>query len=357
MLIKLQEVFIMQIGEVIRKYRKERDLTQEEMANCLGVTAPAVNKWENGNSMPDILLLAPIARLLGISLETLLSFHEELTTEEINHLVYEADERLKNKTYEEAFQWAKTIIEQYPNCEELILQLAVVFDARRLFAADEISDSEQYDDYIKNCYVRALASENESTRNRAADSLFEFYVRKEQYEKAEEYLSYFSIQNPERKRKQADIYSKTGRIKEAYKTLEELLFSEYGMVSMVFGNIYMLSMQENNLEKAHMLVEKQRKLANIFDMGAYHEASCKLELATVEKDEDTIIETMEEMLASIGEITDFKKSPLYEHMEFKEAREEFLTELRQNLLGCFRDEETYGFLKENKRWQELLKNG
>jgi transcriptional regulator with XRE-family HTH domain len=116
MLIKSQEVLIMQIGEIIRKYRKERDLTQEEMANRLGVTAPAVNKWENGNSMPDILLLAPIARLLGISLDTLLSFREELTTEEIQRLVYEADERLKSETFEEAFQWAKTIIEQYPNC-------------------------------------------------------------------------------------------------------------------------------------------------------------------------------------------------------------------------------------------------
>lgn len=38
----------MQIGQVIRKYRKEQNLTQEEMANRLGVTAPAVNKWENG---------------------------------------------------------------------------------------------------------------------------------------------------------------------------------------------------------------------------------------------------------------------------------------------------------------------
>lgn len=40
----------MGIGEVIRKYRKEIGLTQEEMANRLGVTTPAVNKWENGVS-------------------------------------------------------------------------------------------------------------------------------------------------------------------------------------------------------------------------------------------------------------------------------------------------------------------
>lgn len=38
----------MKIGGVIRKYRKEIGITQEEMANRLGVTTPAVNKWENG---------------------------------------------------------------------------------------------------------------------------------------------------------------------------------------------------------------------------------------------------------------------------------------------------------------------
>ena len=97
----------MTLGNVIRKYRKIKNLTQEEMARQLGVSAPAVNKWENGNSYPDITLLAPIARLLGISLDTLLSFHEDLTTEEINAIVREADLRLKEEPYDEAFQWAK----------------------------------------------------------------------------------------------------------------------------------------------------------------------------------------------------------------------------------------------------------
>lgn len=62
----------MQLGQVIRKYRKIKNMTQEEMAVRLGVTAPAVNKWENGNSLPDIMLLAPIARLLGITTDELL---------------------------------------------------------------------------------------------------------------------------------------------------------------------------------------------------------------------------------------------------------------------------------------------
>ena len=41
---------MMNIGNVIKKYRKELGYTQEEMAKRLGVTTPAVNKWENGVS-------------------------------------------------------------------------------------------------------------------------------------------------------------------------------------------------------------------------------------------------------------------------------------------------------------------
>ena len=110
----------MQIGEVIREYRKRKNMTQQEMANRLGVTAPAVNKWENGNSQPDIMLLAPISKLLGVTLDTLLSFSEDLTAEEVNNIVYEVNDKLKEGTYEEAFLYGKEKIEQYPNCEQLI---------------------------------------------------------------------------------------------------------------------------------------------------------------------------------------------------------------------------------------------
>ena len=41
----------MNIGEVIKKHRKEKGITQEQMATYLGVTPPAVNKWENGGSL------------------------------------------------------------------------------------------------------------------------------------------------------------------------------------------------------------------------------------------------------------------------------------------------------------------
>lgn len=343
----------MSLGNVIRKYRKQKHMTQEEMAVRLGVTAPAVNKWEKGNSCPDITLLAPIARLLGISLDTLLSFREELTEEEIRQIVCDADLKLRELPYEEAFQWAKRKLEEYPNCEQLTWQIAVIFDAQRII--QKVDDPQQYDDYLCSLFARGLESEDEKVRNQSADSLFGFYMRKEQYEKAEEYLEYFSIQNPERKRKQAWIYSETNRIGEAYQAYEELLYSYYPMISLALDGIYRLALKENNLEKAHRIADKQEEMAKCFEMGRYQQVCKKLEIATMEKDEDLVIETMTELLNSIDEIGSCAGSFLYEHMKWGSVRKEFLEELKGKLLEGFGDEEQFGFLKENERWRELVK--
>lgn len=323
----------MTIGKVIRKYRKEKNMTQEEMALRLGVTAPAVNKWENENSLPDIMLLAPIARLLGISLDTLLSFREELTQEEINGIVNELDQRLKTAPFEECFQWVKERLEQYPNCEGLMLSAAVVLQAQLLFR--EVSDAEAYEEYTLSLFERAVKSGDEAIRIRAADSLFGFYLRKEQYDKAESYLEYFSLQNPDKKFKQAQIFERTGRTKEVYKAYEELLFEFYGRASLTLNGIYVLAVQEGDMERARRLVEKQRELAVCFEMGRYHEVSCGLELAMLEKDTNAVAAIRQEMLDAVSQIGAFRQSFLYEHMEFKEMSEEFLSVLRENLEKSF----------------------
>ena len=61
------------IGQIIRRLRKERDLTQEELAEKLNVSSQAISKWENGSTIPDISQVVPLAKLFGISTDYLLS--------------------------------------------------------------------------------------------------------------------------------------------------------------------------------------------------------------------------------------------------------------------------------------------
>ena len=66
------------IGETICQYRQMRKMTQEEFASRLGVTAQAVSKWERGNGMPDVSLLAGICKVLGVSAGALIGVEESV---------------------------------------------------------------------------------------------------------------------------------------------------------------------------------------------------------------------------------------------------------------------------------------
>lgn len=63
----------MTLGEKLSEKRRERGLTQESVAEALGVTPQAVSKWENDASCPDIMLLPAIARLYETTTDELLS--------------------------------------------------------------------------------------------------------------------------------------------------------------------------------------------------------------------------------------------------------------------------------------------
>lgn len=61
-----------QIGKFIQALRKEKELTQKDLAQMLGVTDRAISKWENGRGMPDVSLMKPLCDILGITINDLL---------------------------------------------------------------------------------------------------------------------------------------------------------------------------------------------------------------------------------------------------------------------------------------------
>ncbi|MBO4579088.1 MAG: helix-turn-helix transcriptional regulator [Clostridiales bacterium] len=93
-------------GQLITELRKEKGLTQKQLADALNVTDKAVSKWERGLSFPDISMLEPISELLGVSIMEILagerqSGEDTLTREEaqdlINASVELGDEEIRHK--------------------------------------------------------------------------------------------------------------------------------------------------------------------------------------------------------------------------------------------------------------------
>ncbi len=61
------------IGLFLRELRKEKNLTQEELAEQLNVAGRTVSRWETGRNMPDVSIMIPLCEILGISINELLS--------------------------------------------------------------------------------------------------------------------------------------------------------------------------------------------------------------------------------------------------------------------------------------------
>lgn len=135
----------MKMSEQIKLHRKDIGLTQEQMANYLGVSTPAVNKWERGSTYPDISLLPALARLLKIDMNELFSFCEELTELEIAQFSNELSEVALNKNIDFAFEMAAKKIQEYPHCDSLIYMAATILNAALTLSATREEKKEEYE--------------------------------------------------------------------------------------------------------------------------------------------------------------------------------------------------------------------
>ena len=67
------------VGQLISKLRKEKGMTQQELADKLQITDKAVSKWERGLSCPDMSILPQVAEILGVNVVYLLSTSTPIT--------------------------------------------------------------------------------------------------------------------------------------------------------------------------------------------------------------------------------------------------------------------------------------
>ena len=143
------------IGKMIQEKRKERGLTQAQVAERLGVTAPAVNRWEKDLCYPDATLLAPLARLLKTDLNGLFSFYHSLSEKERELIVTEATDMLMTEDDHKTFAFMDEKIRENLSDGLLIKQFAdQLYGKHTMLMA---SDPRIYLDRIAEYYEKALA--------------------------------------------------------------------------------------------------------------------------------------------------------------------------------------------------------
>ncbi len=110
------------MGEIIRNLRRERNLTQEGLAEILNVSGQAVSRWENGTSMPDISQIVPLASVFGVSTDVLFDITEKSDLEIANEIIHEAEMLIYDENgvatingLYQAYQKVREALISYPN--------------------------------------------------------------------------------------------------------------------------------------------------------------------------------------------------------------------------------------------------
>ena len=260
------------MGQIIRRLRKERNLTQEELAEQLNITCQAVSRWENETGMPDISMVVPLSNVLGVSTDILFGKNSTDEQEEIEAYIRENEIKLCNRPddkdnltwHRECCEEGRRLLEKYPNNYRLLSYLSGVIGGCLLgiyqHDKDAIGLTEEKlfweDEFLRETGVILRYCTDIGILGDTHKWLTFYYTEKGNLSKAEEHAKQIPKLNPyaEGGYRMADLYRNLGREEECRK--------QYG--ENVLNGLTYLDMQLYRMGLAWRRVEEYEKAYSCF---------------------------------------------------------------------------------------------
>lgn len=287
----------MNIGKVIYRKRKEWNLTQEQLANKLGVSVPAVSKWETNISMPDIALLAPIARLFSISLDELMGFQGELSKTEIDDMVEQLNILVKEKDLIQANGYRKNLIHQYPNSEKLHFELSVrmlaLANMAPLVCKEEQNRNEVKDDCIQTM-EELMNSGDFDICNGAKTMVASYYMGVGRLDDAETLFKQMVIPDEwNAKRFLPVIYTLKEEYEKALDSIEHNIETDWSNLIISMRSLYNIVLKKQDFERAFEIARSVCTISDCFGKWFHNGYDMMLEVYLLNNDIENAVKTFE----------------------------------------------------------------
>ena len=179
------------LSENISKLRKEHSMTQEQLAEALGVTFASVSKWERGVATPELNLIAEMADLFGVSLDALVGF--EMLNDGSDALEKRIHDLQQQKKYDEAIIEAEKALLRYPN------DFKIVYRSGELYATAIIElNNEKYLDRCIELLERSILLLSQNTNPQISEvsiqnEIAQCYITLGKTQKAIELLKKYNV--------------------------------------------------------------------------------------------------------------------------------------------------------------------
>lgn len=255
------------LGDNIIRLRREKKLTQEDIASFIGVTKASVSKWENKLSMPDITLLPALATLFDVSVDELLGYQPQLNDQQIRDIYIKLEKDFVNYSFEEAFAKVTEEIKKYYNCYPFINYMCVLI-LNHINLVNEpkkqeevLLQAQRWSDHIrKNCKVTTVVEDAV-----AVHTTIDFLLKR--YPEVIETLK--ESQNPLRMSGANDMlliqtFVMTGDLDNAEKYAQTLVYKS--VLNILSCSALMLSVQLSDKEWCNETIRRIDKLIESFHL-------------------------------------------------------------------------------------------
>ena len=178
----------MSFGQVIKRLRRNAEMTQEQLAEMLSISPQAISRWETDTAMPDISFLRPLSNIFGVTADVLLEIDVSRVNESVESYKQMIAEFYRDHKYQEMLDLARLACKEIPNNFELVGQLAFA-----LTSGENVKKEENIGEAI-SLYKQILEkSVDNILRFRATSALCRLYAEKKANK---EQALYFAKQLP-----------------------------------------------------------------------------------------------------------------------------------------------------------------
>lgn len=345
----------MPMNEIIRERRKALGLTQEQVADYLGVTAPAVNKWEKGATYPDIALLSPLSRLLGVDPNTLLCFGEGPSGQEVARLCSEIGAAMRTGGFARGFDLAMTHLRTYPACAPLLHSAAMLLDGGLMMSGLSPEEREPYAARIITLYERAADCGDGEIRVSSTFLLASKHIASGQYDSAQALLDRLPERSAMDKRLlQANLWARQGKLDQAAEVLESRLLSALNELQALLLPLAEIARKEGRDGDADRIAEMAGQAVDLFGQWSYAAAVPPFQLALAREDAAAALVRLSELLEAVLAPWDCRSSPLYRHLPLRESSGDFGAQFLPALLADLESDPGCGFLRSSPEFHALI---
>lgn len=138
-------------SENLVKMRHEKKITQEQLADFLGVTKASVSKWETGNTLPDIQILPLLASYFDMTLDELLGYERNLSKEQIKCLYHRLADDFAEKPFEEVMEESQELVKKYYSCYPFLQQISILWLNHAPLAENEARQGQIRENIVALC--------------------------------------------------------------------------------------------------------------------------------------------------------------------------------------------------------------